>query len=391
MPLSEPPFQSQSRPELVEAWLRDFLKAELLRLGHRNIDLDSKALSGKLDDWGIDSLLSTSLASSLYLALDCEGSGVLNRIWPASDWESWLRFASAAMAAPPRELQFLSSGSVGAPHAHRHAHAWLVREMQDQAPRLPRIERVVSMVPAHHIYGFLYSVILPGVLGVPRIDGRALPAPAMARHGQSGDLWIAHPFWLQAFLQGGLRIPPGVTIVSSTQRLPDEWMQQIAQRGGERVIEIYGSSETAGIAWRDQPAAFQLLGRWSRHDDQSLVDSYSPGRCVALPDRVEWLDETRFRVVGRIDRVAKIAGERVDLDAVESHLLQFPGVTAAKVRQTTDPVPRLKALIAPASMAAHIDELRAHASRLSAPARPQSWRFSDQWPRSEMGKDMDWD
>lgn len=391
MPLSDPPFRIQDRPELVEAWLRDFLKAELIRLGHRNIDLHAKALSGKLDDWGIDSLLSTSLASSLYLALDCEGSGVLNRIWPASDWESWLRFASAAMAAPPREMQFLSSGSVGAPHAHRHAFSWLVREMQDQAERLPGIERVVSLVPAHHIYGFLHSVILPAVLGVPRIDARALPAPAMARHGQPGDLWIAHPFWLQAFLGSGLRIPPGVTIVSSTQRLPDEWMQQIAERGGARTIEIYGSSETAGIAWRDQPAAFRLFSRWSRHDDESLADRYSPGRSVVLPDRVEWLDETRFRIVGRIDRVVKIAGERVDLDAVESHIREFPGVAAAKVRQTTDPVPRLKALIAPASMAERIDELRAHASRLGAPARPQSWRFCDEWPRSELGKDIDWD
>lgn len=391
MPSSERLFEIHNRPDLVQAWLKDFLNAELISQGHRNIDLYSKELSGKLDDWGIDSLLSTSLASCLYLALDCETSGVLNSIWPASDWQSWLQFTSAALAAPPRQMQFMSSGSAGAPHPHRHTFSWLVREMQEQAGRLGKVERIVSMVPAHHIYGFLYSVILPAVLGVPRIDARALPAPALARHGRSGDLWIAHPFWLQSFLSSGLDIPASTTIISSTQRLPDPWMQELARRGAQGIVEIYGSSETAGIAWRDHPDAFELLNRWSRHDHQTLTDHYSPGRQLALPDRVEWLDQKRFRVIGRVDRIVKIAGERVDLGEVESHIRRFAGVTAARVRQTSGPVPRLKALVAPASLADRVDQLRAHVSQLSAPARPQSWTFSDDWPRSEMGKEMDWE
>jgi len=293
--------------------------------------------------------------------------------------------------APPREMQFMSSGSVGAPHPYRHLFAWLAREMREVADKLGQIERIVSMVPAHHIYGFLFTVILPALLGVPRIDARALPAPALAHHGRSGDLWITHPFWLQSFLQCGLAIPAGTAIVSSTQRLPDEYMREIAQRGGARIVEIYGSSETAGIAWREQPDAFQLLNRWSRHTDETLADGYSERRLVAVPDRIEWLDERRFRVIGRLDRIVKIAGERVDLDEVESHILRFPGITSASVRQTSALVPRLKALVAPASLARHLDELQFHVSSLSAAARPQSWSFRDDWPRSEMGKEIDWE
>jgi len=122
-----------------------------------------------------------------------------------------------------------------------------------------------------------------------------------------------------------------------------------------------------------------------------LVDGYSDHRLVAVPDRVEWLDERRFSLIGRIDRIVKIAGERVDLDDVEAYILQFPGVTSASVRPTSAPIPRLKALLAPALLAGHMDELRDHVSRLSARARLKSWSFRDDWPRSEMGKEIDWE
>lgn len=391
MPSSSPAFPIHVRPELVETWLKDFLHAELLRQGHRHVDLNARDLSGRLDDWGIDSLLSTSLASSVYLALDCEASGVLNRVWPGHDWPSWLRFAEAAMAAPPSQMQFMSSGSVGTPNPHRHPFQWLVREMQDIAEALGPIQRIVSMVPAHHIYGFLFSVILPAWLGVPRVDARGWPAPALARHGRPGDVWVSHPFWLQSYLACGLDVPADTTIFSSTQALPDDWMRELVQRGAARIFEMYGSSETAGIAWRDRPGAFHLLKRWSRQADGRLLDAYSEGRCIALPDRVEWLDASSFSVIGRVDRIVKIAGERVDIDAVESHILQFPGVTAAKVRLSSAPVPRLKALLIPASLAGQVDELRAHVSQLSAAARPLSWHFQDDRPRSELGKETDWE
>jgi len=158
-----------------------------------------------------------------------------------------------------------------------------------------------------------------------------------------------------------------------------------------RIVEMYGSTETAGIASREHPGAFQLLKHWTRRADGMLVDGYSDHRLVAVPDRVEWLDERRFSLIGRIDRIVKIAGERVDLDDVEAHILQFPGVTSASVRPTSAPIPRLKALLAPALLAGHMDELRDHVSRLSAPARLKSWSFRDDWPRSEMGKEIDWE
>jgi 4-coumarate--CoA ligase (photoactive yellow protein activation family) len=391
MPSRSSDLQIQDRPELVEAWLKDFLHAELLRLGHRHIDLYGRALSGRLDDWGIDSLLSASLASAVYLALDCEASGVLNRVWPGPDWPSWLRFASAAMAAAPAGMQFMSSGSVAAPHAHRHPFNWLVREMQDIAVSLGPIQRIVSMVPAQHIYGFLFSVILPTLLGVPRVDVRGWPAPALARHGRPGDLWVTHPFWLQSFLESVAELPANCTIVSSTQALANDCMRELAQRGAARIFEMYGSSETAGIAWREGPGAFRLLQRWSRQVDGTLLDAYAEGRSITLPDRVQWHDDRCFSVLGRVDRIVKIAGERVDLAAVESHLLQFPGVTAVRVRPNTARVPRLKALVTPAALAAQVDALRAHVRQLSASARPLFWHFQDDQPRSELGKDSDWD
>lgn len=59
------------------------------------------------------------------------------------------------------------------------------------------------------------------------------------------------------------------------------------------MVEVYGSSETAGIGWRDEPEEpYRLLPHWSVGDDgETLAREHPDGGSAAqftIPDRLLW-------------------------------------------------------------------------------------------------------
>ncbi|WP_020661496.1 class I adenylate-forming enzyme family protein [Amycolatopsis benzoatilytica] len=95
--------------------------------------------------------------------------------------------------------------------------------------------------------------------------------------------------------------------------------------------------------------------------------------------------------VGRSDDVIKVAGENVSLTEVEAALAEAPGVLEAAVVAVADPirdhVPA--AFIVPADPAAAptAETLETWAdSNLTPAARPRTWTFVDQLPRTSVGK-----
>ena len=73
--------------------------------------------------------------------------------------------------------------------------------------------------------------------------------------------WIASPAHLKRLDQQSPwdGIAELKAIFSSGGALPESAAQQILSGGGQAVIEVYGSSETGGIAWRRQD---NRLGRY---------------------------------------------------------------------------------------------------------------------------------
>ncbi|TAG32757.1 MAG: hypothetical protein EAZ34_09515 [Polaromonas sp.] len=68
--------------------------------------------------------------------------------------------------------------------------------MARKAHGLP-ISRVIVLAPTHHIYSFIWGVLLPLVLGVSALDADISALPPL----QSGDLMVAAPdqwVWLSA-------------------------------------------------------------------------------------------------------------------------------------------------------------------------------------------------
>ncbi|KQM62781.1 hypothetical protein ASE75_14315 [Sphingomonas sp. Leaf17] len=303
---------------------------------------------------------------------------------------NWIDWILRGHDADDSRMTVRTSGSTGAPRPCVHAMADLLGEATYLATLLPGRRRVVALVPAHHLYGIIWTALLPAALGVPvviRTAGAALDLRA-------GDLVVAVPDQWRAILRRTARIPADIVGVSSAGPLDDDTAAALLATGIGRVIDVYGASETGAIAYRDVPAtAYTLLPRWNlaaRSDDWYLVDA--AGHAVDLPDHVERTGARTIRPVGRRDGAVQVAGHNVWPARVAQLLRAADGVADAAVRLHANG--RLAAFIVPAPgrdpAALSVDLDRFAATRLAPHERPKTLRFGAALPRNAMGKLEDW-
>ncbi|WP_052711967.1 AMP-binding protein [Elstera litoralis] len=340
---------------------------------------------------GADSLDRLSAATALSAQLRLDRAGLADVLLARRHLSGWVDVAEASLARYSESLQFRSSGSQGAPVWREHRLARFAAEIDGFLPVFGAgIERIIAVVPAHHIYGFLFTVLLPARLGIPVLDLRAASPGSVAAQIGPGDVIVGHPLWWRAFATASGACAPTLGLVS-TAPCPPETAQAVRATGLARLIEIYGSTETAGIGWRDAGGgAFTLLDTWQPGADGGLLDDR--GAVVSPPDWLDWQAERRFTVRGRKDGQVQVGGVNIDLAEVRACLMQVPGIADLALRLAE--TGRLKAFIVPAPDADEATLRQAvqalAKARLAAPARPTSWTFGPSLPMSETGKPADW-
>ncbi|HEX6239420.1 MAG TPA: AMP-binding protein, partial [Polyangiales bacterium] len=250
---------------------------------------------------------------------------------------------------------------------------------------------------AQHIYGLLFSVLVPLTGGGSVLRQTPLfPAELSAelqRH--AADVLITVPPQLVAWAEDpSLQLPPLWRVFCSAGPLPNEANLALQARGAP-IVEILGSTETGGIAYREQPQGLYhpLTGVQIAVDEASilLVDSPWLGADEPRPYRTAdraALYPAGFRHLGRADAVTKVAGRRVDLGDVESVLLRVPGVRAAHVLAVDMGGVRGVTLWAIVEAdAVSVDALReALKARFDPVTLPKRYRVVAKLPRSEQGK-----
>lgn len=303
-------------------------------------------------------------------------------------WTDWIMQGHARGQG---RITVRTSGSTGVPVPCPHDVASLVEEARFMAAQLPGRRRIVALVPAHHLYGIIWTALLPDVLDVPVVT----PTIGAALNLVPGDLVVAVPDQWQAMLRLTRGFPTDVVGVSSAAPLDDALAADLAAAGLTRLLDIYGSSETGGIALRTLPAtSYDLLPRWrlqpQGEGDWQLADRH--GILHPLPDHVERVGERGLRPIGRRDGAVHVGGHNVWPARVAAMLRGLDGVADAAVR--LDGNGRLKAFIVPegdrdpADLTPLID--RAVVDRLSVAERPRRLRFGTALPRNAMGKLEDW-
>ncbi|MBC7991784.1 MAG: 4-coumarate--CoA ligase [Rhizobacter sp.] len=350
---------------------------------------------------GLDSLERLAVASALNEALHLHESGIEDLLLVRQRFGEWLEVAAEGLAVFDARLTFRTSGSNGSGKPCIHTLASLQQEVAHLATLTPTAHRVLSAVPAHHIYGFLFTVLLPARLGCEEVlDVRRQTPQALAQRMRPGDLLISHPaHWVLVARHAG-RLPDGVHGVTSTAPCPDSVAHDLEAIGLERLTQVYGSSETAGIGTRSSAAApYRLMPFWSRDagDANRLLRTGPQGTVFrhAIQDRLEWSTAGEFSVCGRLDEAVQVGGTNVFPSRIRQVLLGHPQIADAAVRlMAPEEGARLKAFIVPAP-GADPHALRAELwswteARLGAPDRPKAYTLGDHLPRNAMGKLADW-
>lgn len=349
-----------------------------------------------------DSFEFVSLASTVMRFFQMQDSGLEDYLLRYRRLDEWCELIAQGRSQGTQTLGFASSGSTGPAKTCIHNWQDLVQEVDFFAgllEELPQFElkRVVTLVPSHHIYGFLFGLLLPEHQQVPVCRGLKAIGMAQARRLQAGDLLVGHPFLWRELSQQGAQFPAGVLGLTSTAPCDPAVIARLKDQGLLQMLEIYGSSETAGIGYRfSTDEAFELLPRWDKGPSgESLVDRFK-GRELALEDQVCWQDERHLTPTGRLDLAVQVGGINVYPRAIARKLEGLASVARARVRiGSGEQGERLKAFIVPTNPEQPHSELEAQLkdwcrSQLSAPETPTHFSFGQQLPTGNLGKATDW-
>lgn len=313
-------------------------------------------------------------------------------------------------------LTVFTSGSQGQPQAIDKTLApfWSEVEALEQAfgPVLGGDEQPIPVtwatVSHQHIYGLLFLVLWPLAAGRPLARQRLqYPEDMIRALGAGPSVLVATPAHLKRLgdhLDWDSVRPTLRAVFSSGGPLPFEVSQEVDRLTGCRPIEVLGSSETGGIAWRQATVAstpWQPFADVHWRVDDGCLAVHSP----RLPgqgwwqtsDRVEPDGEGGFRLLGRQDRIVKIEEKRVSLTAIEQALLATPLVQEAKAVVVSTPIGERvgvvlvpssqgRALLAQGRRALSASLKDALAASLEPMAQPRRWRFVEALPMNAQGK-----
>ena len=241
------------------------------------------------------------------------------------------------------KLTLFTSGSTGEPKAIPKAWHQLEAELRVLVARWGEElagARLLASVSHQHIYGLLFRILLPLVLGLPFSRTLTRYPEQLAAQGGKWAL-IASPALLSR-LDPELKAPGCCLLVSSGGPLALDHARRAAQLFGVLPVEVFGSSETGGIAWRQSQTADTpwqpMPGIRVLVADEDRLLLHSP----FLPDEQPLLCGDRIRLtgqgfalLGRGDRLVKLEEKRISLDEVEGRLITLSWVAEAAVLPLT--------------------------------------------------------
>ena len=293
-------------------------------------------------------------------------------------------------------LIFYTSGSTGAP---KRVEKNLSR-LETEARALDGLwgseaGHVVATVSHQHIYGLLFRIVWP-LLSSRTADGAAALYWEDLKDRLGDATLVASPAHLTRLPpHRDVLSPPPRLIFSSGQLLTPAAARDCIAAFGRPVTEVLGSTETGGIAWRrqdapDAPWAPLPPVRIETGEDGALIvrsPFLQEDGPVATGDVVELLEDGRFRLKPRGDRVAKIGGKRVSLTRVDEALLGLPEIDTAAALTLAGRSEELAAVVELSADGRRALEelgafrlsrrLRGALSAMLEPAeRPKHWRFS---------------
>lgn len=308
------------------------------------------------------------------------------------------------------EIVLYTSGSTGKPKAF----AKRLTELETETTELYRLwgdrlkgKRVYSTVNHQHIYGLLFSILLPVSAGLPFCEDQIKYPESLESIPDPDPVLVCSPAFFKRLAETPLapgRFREELVVFSSGGVLPVETARAAGVILGTTPLEIYGSTETGGIAWRKsvEETAWKPFPR-------NTVTLNDEGRiCVRSPyihdpegftsgDIGRFNEDGTFMLEGRADSIVKIEEKRISLTEVENRLLESPYVRETSVIALKGKRQYLGAVVVLSEEGKRFFQNRekkevngffmTHLARyLENTVIPKKWRFIDALPRNTQDK-----
>ncbi len=239
------------------------------------------------------------------------------------------------------KLTLFTSGSSGTPKAIEKSLSGIATEI-DVLESLWGEQllgaKITSTVSHQHIYGLLFRILWP------LCSGRAFarqdltyPEQVMAQ-ASADTILISSPALLKR-LADMTATSPYRQIFSSGGPLPHSAAQQSERLFSCLPVEVFGSTETGGIGYRQQHVTTTPWQLFPCHqvmlNAEQCLRLQSPfidaDTWYQTSDQCELLPNNQFQLKGRADRIVKIEEKRISLVDVEQRLSQLAWIDEAAV------------------------------------------------------------
>lgn len=256
--------------------------------------------------------------------------------------EEFIRDVPVLNSEETRILMF-TSGSTGKPKAvpqrmkeFEEDNAFIISKWGKEFTS----RKLVTTVSQHHIYGFLFGSSLPFTLGVPFRRTRITFPEEFESLKDEKYIIIATPAFLKRTVEIEDKLPLKDTwIFTSGGACSPELAVKTQEVFGFCPLEVYGSTETSGIAYRQQSkdqlkfTPFDNAKLWLGDDGcLRIVSPYIKNpEGFATADLAEFFEDGRFILKGRSDSIVKIEEKRISMTEVENRLLQTGLISDLKV------------------------------------------------------------
>ncbi|MFV5490574.1 AMP-binding protein [Acinetobacter sp. ASP199] len=309
------------------------------------------------------------------------------------------------------QVYFYTSGSTGQPKKIPRTLAQLFNEVAglDASFSLQEDAIAIATVSHQHIYGLLFKLLWP------LASGRGFYQSQLAFPENVADIQKK----IASFQQPNYVISSPALLKRWTPEVLLQDCLMVYSSGGKLdagvrphlnspITEVFGSSETGGIAHRQaddalwKPFANVEVGAGEHSELMVRANHAYSLDWILTGDKVELTEpenfKSTFKLLGRLDRIVKLEEKRLSLDAIEqclstletvqqSHVLvyekQHRQILAAVVVLTEAARTELMAL----GKARFVAQLKAQLNdKLESIAIPRQWRFLSKMPQNAQSK-----
>ncbi|MFY8275206.1 AMP-binding protein [Pseudoalteromonas sp. SSDWG2] len=328
--------------------------------------------------------------------LDEQSEGIKSEdelLWPSNDKATNLIFFTSGSSGPAKAIT-----------RSWHAINTELETLQSTFGTNLKEPQFIAMVSHQHIYGLLFKLLWPLRFGHHiEMQTYEYPEHLQNRIAVAGK-WVivASPAQLSRLAQDNVLVANKgdiACVFSSGGPLKDNDAIRLYQQLCLPVTQVYGSTETGGIGYRD--VVDNSLSPWqpfygievSQSDRQLMLSSVLISEKQRLLDDLgSVLSDGRFILKGRADRTVKVAEKRINLVGMEARLNAHEWVDDCVIVRLQSG--RLGALVELNDAISYVTEKK-HISQalklwlsaeFEAVCIPRKWRYLESLPYNPQGK-----